>query len=139
VTEQLVMLPNVEALVSAFLRDQAEVTALVDDRVYTALPKGVEFPAVRVVQYDDVKHTRRPLWVVHALLQIDCWGGSKHDAWQTAATVQGVLAARLAGVHDLGVVTGVDVGGLADTPDQDFEPAKPRWTFTATVFAHPNP
>ena len=37
-TDPLVILPNMEAVLSQFYRDQPEVEALVGDRVYTAMP-----------------------------------------------------------------------------------------------------
>jgi hypothetical protein len=134
--EAIYLTPNVEALVSAFLREQAEVTALVGDRVYTSLPKNVEWPAVRVVVIDELP-TGSPLWLVGAIVQVDAWGGSKADAWRIANTCRAVMDRRLAGAHPEGVVSGVTPGGLIDQPDEDFEPAKPRWLFTSTVHAHP--
>lgn len=138
-TTSVTLLPNVEALVSAFLSDQAEVTALVEDRVYTALLKGVEFPCIRVTQFADEKVTQRPLWVVTAQLQIDGFGGTKSQAWAAANTAQGVMAARLEGVHDDGVVTHVTFGPMSDVPDRDYEPNRPHFEFVAFVTAHPLP
>lgn len=137
-SETLVILPNVEALISAFFRTQPELVALVDDRVYTELPKSPTFPAMRVTQYDDITVTDMPLWVIAAQIQVDSWGGSKHDAWLTASTARGLLSSRLSGEHTLGTVSGVRFGGMRDEPDTDYEPAKPRFYFTASVFAHPN-
>jgi hypothetical protein len=130
-------LPNTEALVSAFLRSHDDVDALVGDRVYTALPKDVTYPAVRVTQYYSQHVTQRPLWVVRNLLQVDCWGGSKIDAWRLASTVQAAMAEDLEGDHDHGVVCGVTFDGMVDQPDQDHEPARPRFFFTCAVTAHP--
>jgi Protein of unknown function (DUF3168) len=133
----LTLLPNAEALVSEFLRDQAEVVALVSDRVYTALPFGVEFPAVRVVQYDTEFGTHQPLWVAAPLLQIDCWGGTKAQAWTLAATCMAALSERIEGGHTHGVVSGVRFSSWTDMPDTDYEPARPRFFFTAQLTVHP--
>ena len=131
------LLPNVEALVSEFLRGQSEVAALCSDRVYTALPVGVEFPAVRVVQFDAEFGTHQPLWVVAPLLQIDAWGGTKAEAYTLAATCMAVMAERLEGGHARGVVSGVRFSGWSDMPDTDYQPARPRFFFTAQPTCHP--
>lgn len=136
-SDPLVILPNMEALLSQFLRDQPEIVDLVDDRVYTALPEGVTFPAVRVTQITDRKITTRPLWVAAFVMQVEAFGGSKAQAWTLAATCEGLMAARLVGVHAGGVVAGVDPGGLEDLPDDEYEPARPRFLFTSTVTARP--
>lgn len=133
----LTLLPNVEALVSEFLRDQAEVAAICSNRVYTALPANVGFPAVRVVQYDTEFVTHQPLWVAAPLLQIDCWADSKTVAWTLAATCMAALSERVEGGHTLGVVSGVRFSGWSDQPDTDYEPAKPRFFFTAQLTVHP--
>ena len=137
-TDVLHLPPNMEALVSAFLRDQDEMTDLVDDRVYTALPAGVEFPCVRVVQIIDVP-AGSPLWAVGFDIQVEGFGGSKADAWRIANTARALLSAeRFIGTHDgFGVVNGVDPGSLMDLPDEDYEPNKPRWLFTSTIYGRP--
>ncbi len=133
----IALLPNVEALVSAFLRGRSEITALIDDRVYTVLPKGVVFPTLRLAQYDDALVTQRPLWVATSFLQLDAFGGTKADAYTLAATARAVMAAYLPGTHAGGVVTDVRFSGMRDEPDADYEPAKPRWLFTAEITVHP--
>lgn len=130
--------PNVEALVSAFLRSRSEMTALIAQRVYTALPADVVYPAVRVTQLDDIPVTTRPLHLVSALVQVEAWGGSKSEAWNAAATARALLDELVEGVHTQGVVTGTRVGSLRDEPDITFTPAKPRWLFTCELFCHPS-
>lgn len=136
-----VMLPNVEKLVSTFLQTDTDMIAVgtpaLAGRVYTAIPNSPTFPLVRVTQFDDIKITQRPLWVVQVNLQIEAWGGSNYDAWHIAATAQSVLAERLVGVHTDGVVCGVQFGSLRNAPDTDYQPAKPRRIFTAQITAHP--
>lgn len=134
----IVLMPNIEAIVSAFLRAQPEITAIVDDRVYTAIPGGPVYPLVRVTQFDDVKVTNMPLWVVKSSVQIEGFGGSKGDAWRACATAQSVLAERF---HDQVaggcVVSAVMWGSMRDLPDPTFSPAKPRFVTTAYITAHP--
>lgn len=135
--EDLIIPPNMEALVSRFLRSQPEVADIVDDRTYTALPADADFPAIRVIQLNDTKVTRQPLWVVAYNIQIECWGGRKIEAWRGAATAMAALDQRLEGEVDDAVITGVDIGPLMDIPDDDYEPARPRYLFTSTITAHP--
>lgn len=131
------LMPNVEALVSAFLRAQPEMIAIVDDRIYTVLPGAVTYPAVRVNQYDEGNVTSRPLWAVRASIQIEAWGGSKDQAFSILATAQACISERIEGVYSQGVVTGVEWGGRRDLPDPSFSPAKPRWMVSAYITAHP--
>ena len=134
----LILPPNMEALVSAFLRDQDEVTALVGDRVYTALPKAITWPAVRVTQIIDAPTSGSPLWGIAYSMQVESWGGSKDEAWRIAATCRAAIDARITGVHEgHGVVNGSEPSSMFDLPDEDFEPAKPRWIVTCTIYGRP--
>lgn len=131
------LLPNVEALVSTYLQDHPDVTAVVGDRVYTVIPTKPTWPLIRVHQYYDEPASQLPLHQVASYLQVDGFGGSKVQAWRAAETARAALAADLVGIHGEGVVTGVDVRGLADDPDDSYSPAKPRFRFSAVIYAHP--
>lgn len=138
-SEDVVLLPNVEALVSDFLRDQTEVTALVGQRIYTAIPSGPTFPLIRVNQFYSLNITNRPMWLVANQVQLEAFGGSKVEAFNALNAAMGVMAARLTNyVSSFGTVTGVNFSGTRDQPDDTYTPAKPRWLTIATVFAHPN-
>lgn len=131
------LLPNVEAMVSAFLRAQPEIVAAVADRVFTAIPGDPVYPLIRVTQFDDIKITQRPLWVARSSIQIEGFGGSKDDAWRACATAQAVLGERFLGAQSGGVVCDVGWGSLRDIPDVTFTPAKPRFLTTAYITVHP--
>lgn len=135
----LYLTPNIEALVSAFLRDQEEMIDLVDDHVYTAIPKPKTgetlYPLVRVTMLIDTP-AGAPLWAVASDVQIEAFGGSKIDAWRIASTARALLDQRLVGTYPEGVVNGVTNGAMLDLPDESFSPAKPRYLFTSTVHAH---
>lgn len=133
------LLPDIEQLLSAFLRDQAEVTALVGQRVYTALPTSTTFPAVRLTRFGGAPVRQRPVHLDAADIQLDAFGGPKATALEIAETCRAVIWHRLPGEHAEGIVTGVDLGALAYSPDDTYTPAKPRYLFTATVYAHPWP
>lgn len=141
-TEPLYLAPNVEALLSSFLRDQPEIVALIPDddsgaRVYTSIPKDAVYPLARVVLLSDAKITNQPLWLVASFVQVDAFGGTKAQAFTLAATIQALFDTRLTGVHPGGVVTGVDHGILGDLPDEEYEPAKPRFLVTSTIYNRP--
>lgn len=133
----LVLLPNIEHLVSTFLQTHPNITPLIAGRSYTVIPNSPTWPLVRVSQYDDLPAGQRPLHHVAYFIQVEAFGGSKAQAWTIAATCRSALAADLVGSHADGVVTGVDTRGLSDQPDDSYSPAKPRWLFAATVYAHP--
>ncbi len=132
----LALPPNVEALVSAFLRDQVEISDIVDDRVYTAVPSNATYPLMRVTVLDSIPHTG-PSWGGAYFVQIEAFGGSKGEAWRAAATAIATMSARIVGTHPEGVVNGVTSSGIRDVPDEDHEPNKPRFLFTATLYARP--
>jgi hypothetical protein len=138
VTDPLVILPNMEAVVSQFYRDQPEVVDLIGDRVWTAIPKGAgPEPLARVLLLGDAKVTSRPLWVARFVIQTEAYGGTKAQAHELGRTLEGVLHARAIGVQDTAVIVGVDGGSFLDLPDEEYEPARPRFLFTSTITAHP--
>ena len=129
--------PNMEALVSAFLRDQTEMTDLVEDRTYTVIPKDATYPLVRVTQLLDTP-AGAPLYAVAFDMYVEAFGGSKAEAWRIASTARALIDVRLLGDYPgFGVVNGSTPGSLLDQPDEDFTPAKPRWVFYATVYGRP--
>lgn len=138
----LILPPNMEALISAFLRDQPEIVDLIPDddagaRVYTALPKSVVYPCARVTQLADTP-AGSPLWSIAHSIQIEGFGGSKDDARRIADTARALIDLRLEGIHEgYGVVNGTTPGSLMDLPDEDHTPAKPRYLFTSTIYARP--
>jgi len=139
-TDLVVLLPDVEQLLSSFLRDQTEVTDIVGDNVFTELPaKFAGWPAVRIHQFNAIPVTQRPLWLTGYQLQVDAFGGPKKTAHNLAVACMGVMAARLPGVHDEAVVSGVDFSGFRSEPDTTFQPARPCVKFIASIFARPNP
>lgn len=135
----LVLMPNVESMLTAYLQSQADIVALIGERSYTELPHNVVFPAIRVTQYNDLKVTVRPLWVVTAYVQLDAFGGTKNQAWTLASTAQSAIAAMEGLVLPGGVVSAANVGGMSDQPDTDYEPAKPRFRVDFSITVHPVP
>lgn len=129
--------PNMEALLSAFLREQPELVDDVADRCYTAIPKDAIYPLIRVTQLLDIP-AGAPLYAVQYRMQVEAFGGSKDVAWRIASTARALIDARLTGDHPgFGVVNGTSPGELLDLPDEDFTPAKPRWLFSSTIYGRP--
>lgn len=132
------MTVDAERLVSAYLRDQTTVTAVVGDRVYTDLPARATFPLVRLTLTGGAPVYSRPLFLDEAYIQIDCYGGPKVQARLIVDTVRGLLASpEFQGVHPLGVVTSVRFGDLRYLPDDAYEPPKPRYIAEASIFTRP--
>lgn len=132
------MTVDAERLVSAHLRADPTVTALVGDRVYTDLPARAVFPLVRLTLIGGAPVYSEPLFFDEAYLQIDCYGGPKVQARLIADTVRHLLAgSAFRGVHPLGVVTSVRFGDLRYLPDDAFEPPKPRYIAEASIFTRP--
>lgn len=135
--------PNVQAILVQFLRDQAEVDELCDGRVGTVVPADPDLPFVRVVQFGQRANGGDGTnWATVAELQVDVWADTKADAWRTAATAHAAIVQRFVGTFDYGpdaagTVTKCVAVGLRDLPDESYSPARSRWMFSVSVWAHP--
>lgn len=131
------LLPDVERLVSRYLRDSAPVDALVGQRVYTAWPQtGTEdtkSPLVLITRIGGDPPFSYPLVLDACDLQVDAYGGPKHQAHQLAATVRQSLAALVDRVTPDGVVHAVTFGALRYVPDESFSPARPRYVMDVSI------
>lgn len=148
----LLLLPDIEELVVQFLLDQEELAEFFDtavdengrsvdnppaDRVYSVLPGTKRFPAVRVTRFGGIPRSFRPRYLDAPQIQIDGFAPTHKLAVRLTETCASLLAERLTGTHDQGIVTGVDVGGIRPG-DSDFEKIHMRLV-TATIYTHPNP
>lgn len=133
------LLPNTAALLSHFLREQPEVADMVDDRVYTILPKTKTYPVVRVSRIGGTSATHVH-WLDAPLFQVDVWADTSAVAFDVAEMCRAVISQRFVGVHRYGdisgVVTSAAVGGLIEGFDPD-EATKARDRFDVVVHAHP--
>jgi hypothetical protein len=127
---------DVERLMSGWLRTRDAVTDLVEQRVYTAIPKDPTFPLVRLTLIDERTVFPRPRYLTSSLIQIDCYGGPKVDARAAADAVCDELTEHFTGSHDAGVVSAVDCS-TRYLPDTTYDPAKPRYVVDVTVHSHP--
>lgn len=131
------MTVDVERLLSAFLRAQPAMTALVDDRVVTEVPNRAVFPFLRLTQIAGSPVYSRPLWFDEALIQLDSFGGPKVIARQIIDVARDAMATTFLGTHDgVGVVTSVRFGDLSYLPDDLFDPPKPRYVALASIYTH---
>lgn len=125
-------------LLSEFLRDQDEITDLVAYNVYTVFPANFSgWPAVRLTHFSTTPITQRPLWLSMQAIQVEAFGGPQKTAANIARTAMAVMADRLPGEHEEGVVTGVDFFGWRHDHDATYQPAKPRSLFVANIYCRP--
>lgn len=134
------LLPYTLQLLSEFLRDQDEITALVGEDVYTVFPaKFDSWPAVRLTHFNSTPITQHPLWLVMDSIQVEAFGGPQKTASTIARTCMAVMDLRLATTaHAEGVVTGVNFFGFRTDHDPTYQPAKPRSLFVANIFSRPS-
>lgn len=138
----LVLGVDVEQLVTTFLRDQPEVTALVADRVYTDLPHVRAYPLVLLYRTGGAPRLVVPSWLDEAELTVECRGDAHKQVERVAATVVACLTQRLQGQRwPLGAVTKAQVLQQAYTPIEDIaDPqghAQPCYVVTLAITTHP--
>jgi hypothetical protein len=132
------LLPDVERLVSSYLRAHTRVAALVADRVYTAFPAeaGAE-PLVLVQRIGGTPPLSHPLVVDEAQLQVDAYGGSKAAAWLVFSTVLSAFDELEGAVRPEGTVAAVRQGSIRWQPDDTFTPSRPRYVGDLTLTTRP--
>lgn len=128
----LPILPDCEALVSAYLRGHEDITALVGDRVYTRIPRTADWPLIRLWRVGGGPVYNSPLFLDKSLIQIDAFGGSTSQARTLGATAMAVLAKMPGAVPN---ITSVEFGAFASDEDDAFDPPKPRYRFDVSVSA----
>lgn len=126
---------DAERLVSAFLRSDPDVTAVLGDRVYTVLPTEATYPLVRLQRWGGEPVVDRPLVLDAARIQIDVWGDRKKQAHDLAQLVRAVLVERLPwGNSTDGWLVRSLASGLRYLPDESFDPPRPRYAVEMEVF-----
>jgi hypothetical protein len=122
------LLPDVEQLVSKYLRAHVRVESALGDRVFTVFPKQATYPLLLIQRIGGIPPLSHPLIVDEAQLQLDSYGGTKASAWTSLAVVLSALD-ELEGRVDsaLGYVSAVRQGAIRYQPDDSFKSAKPRY------------
>lgn len=131
------MTVDCERLVSGWLRARPEISAIVDDRVVTEMPNRAVFPLLRLTLIGGAPVFSTPLYLDQAVLQFDAYGGPKVVARSLIDAVRAALATDLSGTQPAGVVTGVRFHELLYQPDVEYDPPKPRYVSSASIYTHP--
>lgn len=127
-------LPDVERLVANFLREDARMSALVGDRVYTVFPAQAGNDPLLILQRIGGEPPRSiPLVVDAAQLQLDAYGGPKAAAHELAALTRAVLYELEGATRPEGVVSAVRFGAFRWLPDETFTSPRPRYVFDVTL------
>lgn len=126
----LTLSPDVEKVVSDYLRTHADIVAL-NTRIVGKTPDSKSTSWVRVTKLD-APQVNQPDWLRAFLVQCDCYAGAtggQPEANLLCRTVEAVLGALPnAGVRILGGPRGLDT---------DLEPARDRAITTAHIWLHP--
>lgn len=101
-------IPDAKVLVSAYLRADADIQAIVVDRVGVRTPDTTDEPWIKITQIGDTAATNAPFlhsMMVH--LQLDCYGGADRytaegEASLLARTSREVLDAMPPSDHEGG-------------------------------------
>jgi hypothetical protein len=133
---------DVEAMLSRFLREQPEVMAIVDDRVYTDMPHMRAFPLVRLQRTGGGPVISRPAnWLTDAEITFDFYGGTHKVAHSLMRTCLDVITGRLPGPQPEGVVTIVRNMEVVYEPDEESADeaghGRPRFQVRLNVLSHP--
>lgn len=132
---------DIEALLSAFLRDQPDLQALVGDRVYTDLPHQRVYPLVVFTRTAGGYLTGPPYWLESAAIVLSAYGGTHKQAHTIATTCLSLMTQGLRGSYPQGAITGLKDIDLAYDPDVDTSDdtghSRPRYLLSLKLTAHP--
>ena len=130
------LLPSVETLTVAYLKASVDIAAIVGTRIGTELYAGTT-PAIWLSHVTGDERFRNHL--VSQMVDIRSYGGTKADADLLARTVHAVMH-DMPGSHAAGIVTAVETTAMpAWSPDDGFNPPRPRYLGTYAVTLHPLP
>lgn len=131
-------LPDVERLVSSYLRTRLAVVGIAGERVYTAFPaQASDEPLVLVQRIGGTPPLSHPLVVDEAQLQVDAYGGPKLVAWELMAAVLAAFDELEGQVRPEGTVSAVRQGAIRWQPDETFTPWRPRYVADVTLTTRP--
>jgi hypothetical protein len=133
---------DLEQIVSAHLRADAAVSALVETRVYTVLPSTKAFPLVRVVRFAGGQVIGNVRHLDAGVLQIDGWAATKiaaHDLVRACEDALEYLQGVVVDDNDerLGAISAVEFLSFGDAPGEAFTDAKHRYRADVRIYAHP--
>lgn len=131
-----------ESLLVAYLEADAEVEAIVGERVATRTPGSLDQPWIRVSVLDDPPTGRSSVdRHIEFYVQCDCYagrGGSEEEAFLLARRVRELLGSNHLGEveHEEAVVSGSKATGSRPLLDDTFDEPLARYVVTATVWAY---
>lgn len=135
------LLPDLESVVVAFLQADADVSALVDDRISTHLDSDGTLPAVRIQRSGGRILPMRNAYVDQGRIRVEAWGDDEDGTWEVAATAymallgDGINSDGIRGVYDDVVVNDVtETIGLFSAPDP--VTSRARYLFEVGITAH---
>jgi hypothetical protein len=136
------MIPDLEKVVSNYLRSHTSVTPLGTrfvGKTPTQSSGGTDDSWVRVTQLDARDATGDLEHLIVYLLQFDVYAsgtGGQPEASTNARTVRAALADLRGSTHDGVTFARVRFTSMARVPDNDFAPARERVILTAEIRAH---
>ena len=126
----LMVCADPERILSAFLRDDADVEEVFSDRVYTVMPKEKSYPMLILSRWGGYAAVPEVNVLDIAEMQFDVYGDRKKQAQDAAQLVRAVLDQRLpAGNSGDGWVTHAATSQLRYLPDEASDPERPRYSF----------
>lgn len=138
----ITVLPNVEAIVSRFLREHDAINDLVGQRVAGSTPRETPEGWIRITQIAG-SQLSKALYFGAVHLQVECYGSNDRNEAQSEAsllarTALGVLETMPAETVAGAVVTAVRFGDVMRIPDTELEKPRERYIFDTWVWAHPS-
>jgi hypothetical protein len=132
-----VVMPDVLAVLRAYLVADPGTAALVGDRVSTELPHDPTWPAIRLVLINLFPSYAVRLDRVY--VQLDCFDPSEAKAYEVARTARAALFACGGHVAPGAVLTGAQHLSLRPIPDDSFTPPVRRYVVAGYVYVRPDP
>lgn len=128
---------DIESALVAWVRADTACSSLCSGRIYSALPREPQFPAVRIWRVGGAAPWDRPLTHDGPLIQLDVWGGTKAQA----STLVEAVRSRIADAYSRDLGGGIVVGrvgwsNLSYDPDSSYSPARPRFRADALLTHH---
>lgn len=136
------MIPDIEKIVGAYLRDHDDIAAL-GAQVVGQTPRDTSGSWVRLTLLAAPDNSSGAEHLIGFLVQLDCYsseagidGSQQKEASVLGRTVRAALKAMQGTTRDDAVITGVQFPGMLRLLDQDLESARERIVLTATIWAH---
>ena len=135
---------DIERLLVALLRANSDVNDVLEEKVYTELPSGVDRPICRLSLLGGLAdNSAQPDWLARPAVDFDVWGVTKSEAFTAVSVIRQVLLAqpRTQTFRDEGDVVYVSATYPIYLPDSEWPDVNgrpgPRYHMTTRLTAHP--